>query len=33
MNDINIMVNNMDNNFFNILTSGWNIYEIFHLEP
>jgi len=28
MNDINIMVNNMDNNFFNILTSGWNIYEI-----
>lgn len=28
LNDINIMVNNMDNNFFNILTTGWNIYEI-----
>tara|TARA_Y100000389_G_scaffold51740_1_gene47469 strand:- start:3646 stop:4206 length:561 start_codon:yes stop_codon:yes gene_type:complete len=28
LNDINIMVNKIDNSFFNILTTGWNIYEI-----
>ena len=28
LNDINVMVNNIDNNFFNILTTGWNLYEI-----